>query len=527
MYNTKIIDNIGLIFLVSLAICISFINAFPIYILDEAKNSEAAREMLVNGNWFIPTFNDVLRTDKPPLHYFFMMLGYKIFGVNPFGARFFSALFGAMTLTATFYYIKRLATTLLAQITWIVLLSSLFFIQLFHQAVPDPYLIYFVSIALFAFIDFYVNRSCLYLFIFYTFLGLGALSKGPVAIALPGLSVFLFLILKKEYTIKKLLAFRPFLGLFWVFCISFPWYYLAHIKTDGAFTQGFFLDHNINRFGNKMEGHGGPFILTWAFVILGLLPFSVFIIQAFKRGWDQRKDSVHLFALVVVTVFVVFFSISGTKLPNYTMPCYPFLALLIASYFDKIRLEQVENKWIKASLIALLIITIALPIGGFIAMGAESQLKHVQPYSLLLILTLIGSILGYYYFRKANLRMSFLSIAGSWVIMGLLLFGVVYPKLVRSNPVTMAQEFIPKDAAVLVYKRLDAAFPINYDRTFPVTEDLEEIKRFLNENPTGFVISNDRERDTLRFLPQVKIVLDAKALFESHKTLIIQKIKPL
>jgi len=58
----------------------AFSAAFPIYILDEAKNSEAAREMLVSQNYFMPTFNGALRTDKPPLHYFFMMLSYSVLG---------------------------------------------------------------------------------------------------------------------------------------------------------------------------------------------------------------------------------------------------------------------------------------------------------------------------------------------------------------------------------------------------------------------------------------------------------------
>nr|WP_293304666.1 hypothetical protein [Allomuricauda sp.] len=78
-----------LVFLLALAICTSFIGAYPIYILDEARNSEAAREMFVTGDIIVPYFNGQLRTDKPPLHYFFMMLGYKLFGVNAFGARFF------------------------------------------------------------------------------------------------------------------------------------------------------------------------------------------------------------------------------------------------------------------------------------------------------------------------------------------------------------------------------------------------------------------------------------------------------
>ena len=65
-----------MVFLMALLICTSFIGLYLIYILDEARNSEAAREMFVSGDYLVPYFNGELRTDKPPLHYYFMILGY-------------------------------------------------------------------------------------------------------------------------------------------------------------------------------------------------------------------------------------------------------------------------------------------------------------------------------------------------------------------------------------------------------------------------------------------------------------------
>lgn len=67
----------------------AFLDASPIYILDESKFAEAAREMLVSGDYWIPTFNGSLFVDKPPLQYFFMMLGFKILGSTPWERVFF------------------------------------------------------------------------------------------------------------------------------------------------------------------------------------------------------------------------------------------------------------------------------------------------------------------------------------------------------------------------------------------------------------------------------------------------------
>ena len=83
----------SIIFILSFFLLLINLSEPMIYILDEAKNAECAREMLISGNYLVPYFNGELRTDKPPLHYFFMVLSYKLFGVSAFSARFFSAVF--------------------------------------------------------------------------------------------------------------------------------------------------------------------------------------------------------------------------------------------------------------------------------------------------------------------------------------------------------------------------------------------------------------------------------------------------
>lgn len=510
------------VFLFSFLVCICFIFTYPIYILDEAKNSEAAREMLMSGNFIVPYFNEVLRTDKPPLHYFFMVLGYKIFGVNAFGARFFSAVFGALTLTGTFYYVKKLFSEELAQLTWFVLVSAFFFVQVFHQSVPDPYLIFFVSMAMYSFLDFYKNRKLSALLIAYVFIGFGTLSKGPVAIALPGLVLFMFLWMKKELFSKKLLNYKPFLAILIVLLVAVPWFYAVHKATNGAWTDGFFFKHNLNRFGSKMEGHGGIFIITWLFVILGLLPFSVYVVQSFIFGFKQRKNDLLLFAYIVSCVFVGFFSISQTKLPNYTMPSYPFIALLIAFFLQEQMQSDKGKKQLKLGLIILLILSILLPIGGFIALSIEEQLKPARWYSLFILIVTVGSGIALRLFNQDKVRKSLLIVGFSWVGLSFFLHGFIYPKLFKENPVSMAQEILPKNAKIIAYKRFDSAFPINFNQTFKVVDSLDEVEQFFKENPEGYVMSNDGSRKDLLQL-NTEQVLHQKAVFENHHTLIVKK----
>ena len=81
----------------------------------------------------------------------------------------------------------------------------------FRLAVPDPYLITFIALSLFSFFEYFKKKKIKFLILFYFFVALGSLTKGPVAILLPGLSVGLFLLLKKQ--LKNIFSYYPILGI--------------------------------------------------------------------------------------------------------------------------------------------------------------------------------------------------------------------------------------------------------------------------------------------------------------------------
>ncbi len=513
-----------LVFLIGLVICTSFIGLYPIYILDEARNSEAAREMLISGDFIVPYFNGELRTDKPPLHYYFMALGYQLFGINAFGARFFSGVFGALTLLITFRSVRNNIGSKEAYITTLILLSSLLFIFEFHLAVPDPYLIFFISASLFSFYEFYTSGKRIWLFWAYAGIGLGMLTKGPIALVLPGLSLTVFLLIKKEFHLKRIFAFKPILGVFFSLVIALPWYYLVHEATTGEWTKGFFLDHNVNRFNSGKEGHGGIFLLTPIFVFLGLLPFSTTILQGFKNGWAGRKhNDLILFALIISTVTVVFFSIASTKLPNYPMPCYPFVAILLGSYLSRVYCEKSKKRGLTVSLWVLLAITLLLPIGGYIALSLENQFKDLKWVALWLTVLPVSAIMGLYFYRNEQCKRSFLSISTGWMVTGLLFFGIIWPALNTKNPVEVASKVIAAEDDIIVYQRFDSAFPINFNRTFPVVESIAELKEYLEEHPNAYILTNTRDKESLKTLEQFELLVVQKALFENHTTRVYKK----
>ena len=78
-----------------LAICtlllLANLGATSLWDIDEPRNAGCAAQMYAQGEWIVPTFNGQLRSHKPVLLYWLMMLAYAVFGVNEFAARFWSA----------------------------------------------------------------------------------------------------------------------------------------------------------------------------------------------------------------------------------------------------------------------------------------------------------------------------------------------------------------------------------------------------------------------------------------------------
>jgi len=159
-----------------------------IYILDEAKNAGCAAEMMQRGDWIIPMFNNEFH-DKPAVQYYFMMAAYSVFGVNAFSARFFSVMFGVLTVMSVFWFTRRILNERVAFYASLLLISSLQMAYQFRMAVPDPYLLFFLTSGFFSFYVGYIENRSGFLYAFYASIGMGFVAKGPIAFALPGLIV--------------------------------------------------------------------------------------------------------------------------------------------------------------------------------------------------------------------------------------------------------------------------------------------------------------------------------------------------
>lgn len=496
-----------------------------IYALDEAKNASCAREMWESEEWIVPTFNGELRTDKPPLHYYFMGMAYEFFGVNEWAARLFSMFFGVGTILLVFIFTERYINRQTAWWAAVVIWASLHFAIQFHMAVPDPYLIFWLTAAHFTFFAFNQENKRIYLYLCFVAIGLGVLTKGPMAIALPGLVMLLFLWLSGRLSWKTVWKHEPWTGVIIVALVAVPWYYLVHQKTGGEWTEGFFFKHNLNRFSKTMEGHGGIFLLTFVYVLAGMLPYTVYLPQAIARAWQQRKEKeLLLFALIVLASFTGFFAISSTKLPNYTVPVYPFVAVLIGYLLQQSSLygETKISRW-KISLGIYLFVMLILPLGVYFGLPFEPALAHLNYLAWAFFALPVGAVLAWYFMSKGRAGNAHYAMMASWIFTSVMFFYYVFPQVDKENPVTMGTTLIKDEPNVAYFQRMNPAFVFYRQDVIPGLENSESVDSFFNRHPQGYMITQKSRLKNIDTLLNLETIMEQRDLLERPTSVILRK----
>src|SRR5215469_12644067 len=314
------------------AVCAFFfffgLGAFGLVGTDEPRYAQIAREMYKRHDWIVPTLNGQPWLEKPIFLYWKIWNSFEIFGVQDWAARVPSAAHAAVLVLAVFFFMRRFrpgSEMIAAMIT----ASSAAMIAFGRGASTDMPLSALFALAMLAWWAWHANGRRLWLALFYALLGVGALTKGPVAPALAILIVAAYAFLRRDKKIFVRSLWWP--GFLMFFAIALPWYIAVQIKVP-QFFRTFFIEHNLERFGTNLYQHSQPFWYYIPVFLLSMVPWVVFTIMALLdsgksvirrfRAADsisEKDDGLLLFLLIWIVVPIVFFSISRSKLPGYIL----------------------------------------------------------------------------------------------------------------------------------------------------------------------------------------------------------------
>ena len=340
--------------------------------------------MIERGDYIVPHFNNQLRLDKPPLTYWAQTVSYRVFGENDFAARFPSAIAAALTALVIFVWGMRLDGEKLGW--WAAIIFTLSLQTFVHAkaAVADMWLVLFVTLAHWAGYELIqlptlnVQRSApnteeinqtsnikhrtslSWWFTFYVALALGFLAKGPVA-WVPLLTVGTTIIFARDAQLAR--RFKFVYGILLTLALVALWGIPALIQTRGEFFTIGIGRHVIGRSFATMEGHGAnspsmyllllPFYVMTVFV--SFFPWSIKLPWLARQLWRQQKAGVirlrqgcsgqdaagysgkliDKYLVTGIAIIFIIFTLIKTKLPHYTLPAFPLLALLLARHWHE------------------------------------------------------------------------------------------------------------------------------------------------------------------------------------------------
>ncbi len=308
----------------------------PLYDLDEGAFSEATREMLASGNYVSIQLNGAPRTDKPILIYWLQAASAKLFGLNEFAMRLPSVLAAIAWVWALVAFARRHLDRDTAWVAGLLLSLSLYVGLIARAAVADALLNLFIVLAMFDIYSYWRRPSRgLHLRIF-LWLGLGFLTKGPVAVFFPLLVSALFYASLGQWRDWLRAAFH-WPGILLFLAIVLPWHLAVYLDSGWTFFEGFYLHHNLDRYRGAMEGHGGGLLYFFLVAPLVVMPFAGWLVASLRRLKRALEDPLDRFLWLWFFCVLLFFSFSATKLPHYLLYGITGVLLVMARYREDLR----------------------------------------------------------------------------------------------------------------------------------------------------------------------------------------------
>src|SRR5580658_4924523 len=256
---------------------------------DEPRYAQVAREMLERHEWITPVLGGQPWLEKPPLYYWQAMIAYRVFGVSDWAARLPSAVDASFLVLAVYFFLRRFRSGFELDGA-LIAASSAGVIGYARAASMDMALAAAFTTGMLGWLAWRASGKRIYPTVFYGFMALGALAKGPVALFLAVLVIVLYAAAVRELRLVLKTLWLP--GVLLFSAIALPWYVAVQMRHPEFFHE-FIVEHNLGRFSENLYHHSEPFWFYLPIMALALIPWTVFVIAAFVQSvrlcWAQPR----------------------------------------------------------------------------------------------------------------------------------------------------------------------------------------------------------------------------------------------
>ena len=368
---------------------------------DEGRNAEKAREVLLLNDWITPHENFYPVLDKPIFFYWLIALFYQLFGVSEWTARLPSLLSAFGCVFLIYRFSRAHWGRWVALWSALILVTSVEFFILARTVIFDMPLTFCETVALLAFYEAKQSENrrrraalCLAM---YLALGAGTLIKGLVALVIPGIVFFLFILLRRRWQILRRIYLIPGAGVF--LAVVLPWYLQAEARNPGYLNYYLWAEH-FGRYTTASFDRSEPWYYFIGVALVGFFPWTLVLPWIIKNLWRRSWDDKTVYLVLWVSVPLLFFSASHSKLPHYILPIFPALSILAGATLVGLYEQSVSKlRWVMISVwVVQSLNALYLLLGAFYPTILAHQIRERfsdMAFLLWLYATVSLVILGY------------------------------------------------------------------------------------------------------------------------------------
>lgn len=529
--NRNLIIQLSIVFLGAL-IFMPLLGASHLFDWDEINFAESAREMILTGDYLTVRINFEPFWEKPPLFIWMQVLSMKAFGVNEFAARFPNAVCGVVTLLVLFNIGRKHFNERFGLLWVLAYAGSVLPHFFFKSGIIDPWFNLFIFLGIYFFYQ-YLDKETFRkqnIILSALFIGLGVMTKGPVAALVFLLTGFVFLVLNR---FKMRITLVDVLIYIFVFVFVGGFWFLLQIINGNMQLIVDFIVYQIRLFQTQDAGHAG--FPGYHFVVLffGVFPASVFALKAFKKYKSDSASQKHLKRWMVILFWVVLilFTIVKTKIIHYSSLCYFPLTFMGAYGLQKIIQQKTKwNAWVSALILFIgAIYIVALVAAQYVGMNAEEiiqsgwikdkfALGNLQAKvnwsgyeSLVSLILFLGIVIGILFFRKNVMKKALTIFIGTLIYTNLTI--LVFVPRIEGYSQRAAIEFYEEKMNEDCY--VETIGFKSYADIFYLKKQIPENKQSLDkgwllngsiDKPVYFVTKNYKVKKILSKYPQLKII---------------------